>query len=60
MANNSGSLPPFEGHPSDANPFRFIYIALILYTCVAFSAPISGAHVNASITLAIFLAKKKL
>lgn len=51
-------LPPFEGHPHDPNIFHMIIVALVVYSIICFSGPITGAHINPAVTLALFSSKK--
>lgn len=59
MCLSTTSLPPFEGHPKDPNIFHMIYVALVVYCIVCFAGPISGAHINPAITLAVHTSKKR-
>ena len=59
MASSVGSLPPYEGHSSDPNPYRLVYTAVIVYSIICFIGPISGAHLNPAVTFMAYLETKK-
>jgi glycerol uptake facilitator-like aquaporin len=50
-----GNYPPFEGHPDDPNPFRLVYVAIIVFFLICFAGPISGAHINPAVSIALHL-----
>lgn len=53
------TLQPFEGHPKDPNIFHQISVALIVYSIICFAGPVTGAHLNPAVTLAVFTSKKR-
>ncbi len=59
MATCSGDLPPFQDHPHQSNPYRLVYVAIIVYMIVCFIGPLTGAHINPAVTLLAYLQRKK-
>ena len=58
MATSVTTLPPYQDHPYDPNKYRLVYVAIIVYVIICFFGPITGAHVNPAVSLAVFLSRK--
>ena len=41
-------------HPHNNNPFALVYVAVIIYMVTCWVGPLTGAHLNPSVTLALF------
>ena len=63
MATSVGKLPPFYtpeyDHLKDPNPFRLVFVVIIVYSIICFSGPFTGAHLNPAVTLVAYLERKK-
>ena len=58
-ATSIGSLPPFYtpeyDHLKDPNPYRLVYVVIIVYSIICFAGPFTGAHINPAVTLMAYM-----
>ena len=58
-ATSIGFLPPFytpeNYHLKDENPYKLVYVVIIVYSIICLIGPFTGAHINPAVTLIAYM-----
>jgi len=58
-ATSIAHLPPFytpdNDHTRDENPFKLVYVVIIVYSIICMIGPFTGAHINPAVTLMAYM-----